>query len=277
MRVHFSIECKFLKNVAGRLRARSDPYAIVEMEGICVGQTETIKNDLSPFFTKVFIVEGHEARPGQYVQVAIFDDNSSRNREDVEMGRALFELSSVLARGGKIERQETGVGKGQIIMHASEIVQGESIGTMQIQFRALGVKNIDKGLLGLNSTDPFYEISKKYSDPSVGISRWLPVVRSEYKQDILNPFWNPFTIGLEELCNCNLETSIKITIFDWENDNDHREVGYIETTVSQLMKKKSKRGNADKENAMIIREATEDYSSASTAAHLVVLKCDLVG
>lgn len=277
MRVHFSIEGKLLKNVAGRFRAKSDPYAIVEINGSYFGKTETIKNDLNPFWTKVFILDEHTVRPGLTIHVTIFDDNEIRKKKDVEMGRAQFELSSVLCRGGKMERKNTGVGDGQIILHANEVVLGQSIGTMELQFRALDVMNIDFGLLRLSSTDPFYEISKKFSDPSVGISKWLPVVRSLHQRNFLNPVWDPFKIDLEELCNCDLDADIKITIFDWEKDMNHREVGSIQTTVSNLMAKRSRRGNADKKNAIIIRESDDDQSGTAPVAHLIVLKCDFCG
>ena len=39
---------------------------------------------------------------------------------------------------------------------------------IMLQFRALDLKNIEKGALGLGRTDPYLEISKKYSYPSQG-------------------------------------------------------------------------------------------------------------
>ena len=49
---------------------------------------------------------------------------------------------------------------------------GTSIGTARIHLRALDVKNVEPGMLGLGLSDPFYEIAKKNADPTHGIVRW---------------------------------------------------------------------------------------------------------
>ena len=40
-RLHIHLEGKSLKNISRRLRSRSDPYAIVEANGVLIGRTET--------------------------------------------------------------------------------------------------------------------------------------------------------------------------------------------------------------------------------------------
>ncbi len=160
-----------------------------------------------------------------------------------------------------------------LIIHAHEFAKGEDEGSVEFQFRAMDVKNIDRGFLRLNSTDPFFEISKKYSDPIAGLSKWIPVARSDYKKDHLNPYWDPFKIDLEELCNCDLKNLVKISLYDWENSQKHKLVGSVEITVDKLIKRKTSRGNADKESAIKIR-STED-GTRGPVAYLVVLKADL--
>ena len=137
----------------------------------------------------------------------------------------------------------------------------------------MDVKNIDRGFLRLNSTDPFFEISKKYSDPKAGLLKWIPVARSDYKKDHLNPVWDPFIIDLEELCNCDLNNIVKIDLYDWQNNQKHKHVGSVEITVDKLIKRKSIRGNADKESAIKICSAAD--GTMTPVAYLVVLKADL--
>ena len=73
--------------------------------------------------------------------------------------------------------------------------------------------------------------------------------RSEYIQNHLNPFWEPFTIGLEELCYCSLDWPLKIAVLDWEESGRHRRIGEFEVTTQKLIDRIAIRGNADREQA----------------------------
>ena len=73
--------------------------------------------------------------------------------------------------------------------------------------------------------------------------------RSEHIDDHLNPFWEEFTIGLEELCYCDLEWPLKVTVYDWEKSGKHRPIGEFEVTAQKLMERIAVKGNADREQA----------------------------
>jgi Ca2+-dependent lipid-binding protein len=75
------------------------------------------------------------------------------------------------------------------------------------------------------------------------------IYRSENIQNHLNPFWEPFSIDLEELCYCNLEWPLKISVFDWEASGKHRRIGEFEVTTQKLMERVAIKGNADREQA----------------------------
>ena len=83
--------------------------------------------------------------------------------------------------------------------------------------------------------------------------------RSEHINDHLNPYWEPFTIGLEELCYCDLEWPLKIAVYDWEESGRHRQIGEFEVTTRKLIERVAVKGNADREQAfdLILDELTK--------------------
>jgi hypothetical protein len=53
-----------------------------------------------------------------------------------------------------------------------ESIKGDALGTAHMHLRALDMKNVEPGLLGLGRTDPFFEISKKNADYAAGVVVW---------------------------------------------------------------------------------------------------------
>lgn len=80
----------------------------------------------------------------------------------------------------------------------------------------------------------------------------IPVYKSEHCIDNHNPFFRPVTIGLEELCYCDLKWPLMITVMDWQRNGKHREIGSLETTVAELVSRVTRGGNADREQALPI-------------------------
>ena len=66
--------------------------------------------------------------------------------------------------------------------------------------------------------------------------------------DHLNPVWDTFTINLEDICDDDKNKSIQIMLWDWEKRNKHRILGYVETTLEDLMERVVEKadGNANK-------------------------------
>ena len=84
---------------------------------------------------------------------------------------------------------------GSIYVHITQSIEGTqftSNNTNEIQtgqfnchLRGLDLENIEKGILGLGAIDPYFELSKKYTDHDNGITRWVPVYRSEHRPNII--------------------------------------------------------------------------------------------
>lgn len=97
------------------------------------------------------------------------------------------------------------------------------------------------------------------------------IYRSRHITDHLNPFWDEFTLSLEELCYGDLACPLKITVYDHNHNGKHGEVGDFETSIQELVQRVAVRGNADRERAFEITEEGE----AKTRGLIVVLKADL--
>lgn len=137
----------------------------------------------------------------------------------------------------------------------------------------------ERGLLtsffvtGLGRSDPFFEIAKKDADHNTGQIQWNVVYRSDYLDNHLNPYWEPFDIGLEELCNGDLDHPIRISVKDHNKNRRHKFIGATETTLKQIQERIAVKGNADREKAFDLYVDGDP----DTQGLLCVLKAEIIG
>lgn len=98
------------------------------------------------------------------------------------------------------------------------------------------------------------------------------VYRSEHIYNHLNPYWKPFSIGLEELCYCDVTWPLRITVKDWQSGGRHRIIGEFETTLQTLQEHRAIRGNADRETAFELFK--EDH--LTSLGLIVVVQAEVV-
>ena len=157
-RIQISVRADGLKNVASRLRLGKlsrvpDPYALLSVtggprDGTRIGRTETVRNNLSPDWCRIFIIDYWT--PGMYfpITISLYDDNTPKNKsdhmmatpsasaqqsapvrpgpKDGGMGEATFELSDVLSSPGNERSVEIQSYGGRISIHAVDSLQVES-------------------------------------------------------------------------------------------------------------------------------------------------------
>ena len=194
---------------------------------------------------------------------------------DPIMGEVDIEIGDVLRCQGQEKELTLSRNGGTLYVLATESIQGDTVGIMNCQIRGLDVKNIESGLLGLGAVDPYFVIRKKYNDIKSGLIKWCIVYRSEYIHDIINPFWKPFTLDLERLCNNDLNKQLKITIYDQQEYGTDRWLGEVMTSVKELMESVAMRGNADRE-AALNAVAVEKDGKEDVRALLVILKATVI-
>jgi Ca2+-dependent lipid-binding protein len=232
-----------------------------------VGRTEAIQNTLSPTWTKILFADVDTAVFMPF-RVSVYDDNAAR--KDMLMAEANFEMTEVYQSPGNTQFEDVD-GNGRIYVNVEESVRGDAVGTFTFHMRGLDIKNVESGPLGLGRSDPFYEIAKKNADHDKGIVRWNTIYRSPTILNNLNPFFEQHDMSLEELCYCDLDWPLRITILDWQANGKHRIIGMFETTVRDLRKRISVHGNADREKAYELFKENR----TTKRGLVVILKADL--
>lgn len=157
-------------------------------------------------------------------RVTVFDDNVKR--PDTLMAEAAFEMTGVFQSPGNTQSQVV-TDNAVLTVNVEQSIRGNAKGMFTFQMRGLNIKNVESGPLGLGQSDPFYEIAKKHADLERGVVRWNTVYRSETITDNLNPMFKPKTLSLEELCYCDLDCPLRISIFDWEKNAKHKLIGEV--------------------------------------------------
>lgn len=100
------------------------------------------------------------------------------------------------------------------------------------------------------------------------------VYKSEHIEDNHNPFWDSFTIGLDKLCDGDLDRPLKITVMDWQRFGSDRVIGSFKTSASELIARKATRGNADADAAFEI-QPEEGSDDDSKRGFIVVLNAQV--
>jgi hypothetical protein len=85
----------------------------------------------------------------------------------------------------------------------------------------------------------------------------------------LNPYWEPKTLTLEELCYCDLSWPLQISVRDNNKNGKHIEIGQFEASVKMLMERVAVQGNADRDMAIPLSR------TGATKGLVVVLKADI--
>lgn len=91
---------------------------------------------------------------------------------------------------------KTKKGKHAGIVMISVDKQPEENQYLQMTWSGIDLINTD-GYFG--KSDPFLKFYKKVAE------EWLPVHKTEFIKDNLNPDWKQFQISVKRLCNANLE------------------------------------------------------------------------
>jgi Ca2+-dependent lipid-binding protein len=253
------------------------PYAVARitggpLEGTTIGKTEILKKTINPEWTKVLFFET-DSSVYMPIKISIYDKHHGQ-KEPEFLGEASFEATEVFSAPGHLQAHIMSPrGKAKIYVSVLESNQGVQEGYMELQLRGLDIRNVEAGILGLGRSDPFVEIAKKNADHASGVVRWNVVHRSPQIVNHLNPFWDEFSLSLEELCNNDLNWPIRIVVKDWQPNGRHRVIGLFETTPKILMERVAVRGNADRLAAFeIFKEGNATGGSGKSQGLVVVVK-----
>ena len=229
--VQLSIKCKNLAHLD--TFSKSDPMCVVfssQNNGPWeeVGRTERLKDTADPHWAKKLQTKyNFEAKQG--IKFEIYDSDSSKGcleKHDF-LGRVETTLASVVSSPCKqfVSMLKDGPkNKGSRLFVDVEEISGIN-DLVQIQFAGVKLDKKDT----FSKSDPFYIISKGM--PS---GQFTVVHRSEVIKNNLNPTWRPLNVLIRDLCNNDYEKTLKIEVYDEDNDGGHDLIGICTTDLNTL-------------------------------------------
>uniref|UniRef100_A0A669EF66 Copine-2 n=1 Tax=Oreochromis niloticus TaxID=8128 RepID=A0A669EF66_ORENI len=211
--------------------SKSDPFCVLfhEVDGnwVELGRTETAVNNLNPVFGVKFQVDYHFEEI-QKLRFAMFDEDKCATQLDEHDFLGAFVCTlGVIVSNKKLHRplilaNGKPAGKGSITITAQELSDNRII-TLTLSGRKLDKKDF------FGKSDPYLEFHKQGED-----GKWMLVHRTEVIKNTLDPVWKPFTVPLISLCNGDVDRSIKVLCYDYDNDGGHDFIGEFQTTVAKM-------------------------------------------
>ncbi|XP_032642179.1 copine-3 [Chelonoidis abingdonii] len=229
-KVELTISCNNLldKDVG----SKSDPLCVLlhntsGQQWYEVDRTERVKNSLNPKFAKRFLID-YYFELVQKFKFGIYDiDNKTIDLSDddflgeFECTLGQIVSSKTLTRPLMLKNGKP-AGKGSITITAEEVKDNRVV-LFEIEARKLDNKDF------FGKSDPFLEFHKQTSE-----GNWVMVHRTEVIKNNLNPVWKPFKISLNSLCYSDMDKTIKVVCYDYDNDGSHDLIGSFLTTMSKL-------------------------------------------
>ncbi|MBN3285758.1 CPNE2 protein, partial [Polyodon spathula] len=211
--------------------SKSDPFCVLFLEvnekWKEISRTETAINNLNPVFGVKFVIDYHFEEI-QKLKFALFDQDkpSLQLYEHDFLGEFTCTLGVVVSSKKLTRPLVLGngkpAGKGTITITAQELSDNRVI-SMSMAGRKLDKKDF------FGKSDPYLEFHKQGDD-----GKWMLVHRTEVIKNTLDPVWKPFSMPLISLCGGDVEKTIKIMCYDYDNDGGHDFIGEFTTTVSKM-------------------------------------------
>jgi len=71
-----------------------------------------------------------------------------------------------------------------------------------------------------------------------GHGGWNQIHKTEIATNTCDPKWAPFFLSTRELCNNQLDSAFKISVWDWHQSGTHSLIGQAQTTLKDILEKK---------------------------------------
>jgi len=206
------------------------PSANPTRQEVEVGRTEVVRGENSPKFDNTFRLDFRFEEEQSYL-VRIYDEDLKYNtdlREHDYLGGVVFTLGQLMGSPGSMLACPLGKGGGQaqLFITGREIAEAREV--VALRFSAQDLPNFEQSL---DKNDPYFKIERLEED---GIT-WETVFKSEVIMDNESPTWSMVRLPLSQLCHGDLFNQIRITLFDWNKFQDDNPLGFVSTTVRNLV------------------------------------------
>ncbi|XP_034027652.1 copine-3-like isoform X2 [Thalassophryne amazonica] len=228
-KVELRISCEKLLDMD--VLSKSDPLCVLFVNSSgphwCeVGRTEKIMNCLNPKFSKTFVIDYHfEMVQKLKFEVHDIDSENCSLRDADFLGQMECTLGQIVSSRTLtrplLRKDQTPAGKGTITICVEERTDNRVV-AFDIAARKLDKKDF------FGKSDPFLEF---YKQTETG---WQLAHRTEVVKNNLNPIWRPFRIPIQSLCGGDVEKTMKVECYDYNNSGSHDFIGSFHTTLSQI-------------------------------------------
>ncbi|KAJ9526099.1 hypothetical protein QJQ45_009536 [Haematococcus lacustris] len=116
----------------------------------------------------------------------------------------------------------------QVLLLAEELLEARQVLTLHLAAALQGLE----GEEAERRPDPFLLISKYLAAEGGG---WVPVFRTEVQHSSVHPSWHSFSLKATQLNSGDRSRPLKMQVFDWQVDDNHRLLAQTETTTHQLL------------------------------------------
>ena len=222
-----------------------------------VGRTEVVRANSAPKFTTKFRLEYRFQAQQTYV-IRVYDEDlryATDLKEHDFVGGSIFTLGELMGAGGCTIARTLGNGDGFAVLTGHEIIETREVLEFRFAGQDLGVLDRKKKNKILAAKDTVTNIKKQAMekfdapDPYFRLEQlneedqsWSVVWKSEVIMDTKFPTWNVARLPLQLLCqDDDPNKDMKITIWEWNRFSAHELVGYVMTSVNELVTK-AKRG-----------------------------------
>ena len=225
--VELHISCRNLRNMD--ILSKSDPvviaYLLKDGKWVNIGQTEQIRNNLNPNFTKTITTELiFEVKQPIKFDVIDVDDNSEDliGSVETELGKlaGAKKQTSILDLTSK-----DGKKGGKIIIRLDK--GAESNEYIFWQWQGVKLKNVD-GFF--DKSDPYLKFMRTNEHGDLFLAH-----QTKHIMDNLNPIWEAFEIPAKKLCYGKHDSPIIVECWDWEKKNAHKFIGKTSFTLNDLI------------------------------------------
>lgn len=258
-----------------------------------LGRTEVSRENRNPAFKTTFRLE-YKFQEEQHYVVRVYNEDlkySTDLKEHDFIGGCFFTLGELMGAGGCSLARPLHHGKSFLILVGQEIIEtrevlefrfsGQDLGLLERKRKNMQVaKDVAKDVLDtmqkVNITNVLekFDLYCRFEKLNKDDQTWKTVWKSEVVKDSQNPTWEGARIPLQLLCDDDPYTTVKITIWDWNRFSPDIVVGFVETTVNDLIQK-ARRG-IPVFNVMIEKKRILRGNKLKKAGVLKVLKSNIL-
>ncbi|XP_015229070.1 PREDICTED: copine-3-like isoform X2 [Cyprinodon variegatus] len=267
-KVALSISCDNLLDMDAF--SKSDPMCVLRLNSSGsywqeIGRTEKIQNCLNPKFSKRIVLD-YYFEMVQKLRFELYDiDSESCSPEEADfLGQLECTLGQIVSSRKitkpLVKRDKTPAGKGTITICAEEMTDNRMV-AFEVSARKLDKKDF------FGKSDPFLEF---YKETETG---WQLAHRTEVVMYNLNPTWKPFRIPMQALCGGEIEKSIKVECYDYNNSGSHDFIGSFTTTLSHIQQASQ---SYAAEYECINRKKKEKKKGYKNSGVIVIKQCKIL-